>query len=137
MRHYVFSTTGKELLREHMNNWLQDLRFGMRSLFKRPGFALIVIFTLALGIGANTAIFIVINAVLLRPLPYAEPGRIVQLWETDTQQRSLEGTVSPLNFNDWRNQTQSFEHMAAYRYTVFTLTGNDQPQSLTGSTASS
>jgi putative ABC transport system permease protein len=119
-----------------MNNWLQDLRFAVRSLFKRPGFALIVIFTLALGIGANTAIFSVINAVLLRPLPYVEPERIVQLWETDTRQRSLEGTVSPLNFNDWRNQTQSFEAMAAYRYTIFTLTGNDQPQSLNGSTTS-
>jgi putative ABC transport system permease protein len=115
-----------------MQTLLQDLRYGARTLLKRPGFTIVAIITLALGIGANTAIFSVINAVLLRPLPYPEPHRIIQLWETARSRDLKQGSVSPHCFTDWKNQNQSFEQMAAYRYANFTLTGGDQPESLTG-----
>jgi putative ABC transport system permease protein len=119
-----------------MNGLRQDLRYGFRALTKSPGFTLIAILTLALGIGANTAIFSVVNAVLLRPLPYGEPERIVQLWETQPSKNAYQGTVSPLCFNDWRTRSRSFASMAAYRYANFTLTGGDTPQSLTGASVS-
>ena len=119
-----------------MNGLRQDLRYGLRTLTKSPGFTIIAILTLALGIGANTAIFSVVNAVLLRPLPYGEPERIVQLWETQPSKNAYQGTVSPLCFNDWRTRSRSFASMAAYRYANFTLTGGDTPQSLTGAAVS-
>src|ERR1043165_3090541 len=119
-----------------MEKLWQDVRYGLRSLGKRPSFTFIAVFTLALGIGANTAIFSVVNAVLLRPLPYAQPDRIVHLWETAKTKNLKQGTVSPHCFNDWRDESQSFEQMAAYRYANFTLTGGDQPESLTGAAAS-
>lgn len=115
-----------------MQTLLQDLRYGARMLLKKPGFTFVAILTLALGIGANTAIFSVVNAVLLRPLPYAEPERIIQLWETAKSRNIKQGSVSPHCFNDWKTQNESFEQLAAYRYGNFTLTGGDQPESITG-----
>ncbi len=113
-----------------MQTLLQDLRYGARMLFKKPGFTLIAILTLALGIGANTAIFSVINAALLRPLPYEESERLVVLYETNPQQGRDEINVSYPNFADWRAQSQSFEQLAACLYGGTILTGKDEPARL-------
>jgi putative ABC transport system permease protein len=111
---------------------LQDVRYAIRSLRKNPSFTAIAILTLALGIGANTTIFSVVNGVLLKPLPYPSPGRIVTLWESHPKfGRFL--TVAPANFYDWRAQSSSFERMAALDpYPDFILTGGSQPYRLTG-----
>ena len=91
----------------------QDLRYGARMFLKQPGFTLIAVLTLALGIGANTAIFSVVNAVLLRPLPYAEPERLVWLWDTLPQLPTAPTSLP--EFLDWKGQNQSFEHLAAFQ----------------------
>src|SRR6059036_2985709 len=96
---------------------INDLRYGIRMLLKIPGFTTVVILTLALGIGANTAIFSVVNAVLLTALPYREPDRIVMLW-TDNPSLNLgfhELPPAPPDLLDWRNQARSFEQIAAFR----------------------
>ena len=90
--------------------------------------------TLALGIGANTALFSVVNAVLLRPLPYRDPARIVQLWESNRASRTV--LVSSLNFLDWRGQNRSFESMALYSGGPVTATGGDLPQRTSGTEVS-
>src|SRR5262252_4436269 len=90
----------------------QDLRFGIRMLLKQPGFTLIAVLTLALGIGANTSIFSVVNAVLLRPLPFADAERLVMIWETHPD--IPRAPVSIPDFQDWRAQSQSFEEMAVH-----------------------
>jgi putative ABC transport system permease protein len=117
-----------------MTNLLQDTRYAIRMLLKSPGVSLIAIVTLALGIGANTAIFSVVNGVLLRPLPYKDPERLVALWEsvpTHGQWRA-----SPANFFDWKNQSTSFEGMAAFGGSTMTLTGVGEPEQLHGSRVS-
>src|SRR5207244_6667613 len=91
---------------------LQDLGYGARMLLKNPGFTLIAVITLALGIGANTAIFSVVNAVVLRPLPFAEPERLVWLWDTQPQLPTAPAALP--DFLDWKEQNRSFEHLAAY-----------------------
>jgi putative ABC transport system permease protein len=113
-----------------MQTLWQDLRYGARMLLKKPGFTLIAIITLALGIGANTAIFSVVNAALLRPLPYEESERLVVLYETNPQQGRDEMSVSYPNFADWRAQSQSFEQLAACLYGGMILTGKDEPARL-------
>jgi predicted permease len=97
-----------------MSKLLQDARYGLRAMLKRPGFTLVVVFTLALGIGANTAIFTVVNAALLRGLPYEEPERLVQLVELTPQKNFGQREASYPDFLDWR-QAQSFDGMAAYQ----------------------
>jgi putative ABC transport system permease protein len=118
-----------------MEALLRDIRYGVRSLLKRPGFTLIAIVTLALGIGANTAIFSVVNAVVLRPLPYAEPDRLMMLWETmpGNDQRS----VAPGNFVDWRTQNKTFQDLAAAYYANFNLTSDGEPDRIDGATITS
>jgi putative ABC transport system permease protein len=107
---------------------IQDLRYGLRILVKNPGFTSIAVFTLALGIGANTAIFSVVNAVLLRQLPYEDPERLVVLWE---RQRNIEQeSPSYPNFLDWQAQSQSFEQMAVARRDSVNLTGAGEPERL-------
>ena len=97
-----------------MGNLLQDLRFGVRMLLKHPGFTLIAVLTLALGIGANTAIFSIVNAVLLRQLPYPEPGRLVMLWSTmQSQGVSTSGSSLP-DYREWRDQNHVFEGLAGF-----------------------
>src|SRR5262252_7242039 len=115
-------TQVQELHREQrglpmLETLFQDLRFGARMLFKNPGFTLIAVATLALGIGANTAIFSVCNAVLFKPLPYAEPSRIVTLSERMPDGKPSD--VASANFVDWRNASHSFTEMAAFRTSSF------------------
>jgi hypothetical protein len=104
-----------------MSTFLQDLRYGARKLLKTPGFTLIAVLTLALGIGANTAIFSVINTVLLKPLPYAESERLVAVWEVRKDGRR--GSVSYPNFADWRAQSGAFEQIAIYQEGTMVLKG--------------
>jgi len=106
-----------------METLLQDLRYGARMLLKHPGYTLIAVITLALGIGANTAIFSIVNAVLLRPLPYDEPDRLVWLSEG-------EGSISYPNFADWRSQNQVFEKIGVYTEGDFNLTGDGEAERL-------
>src|SRR5262245_8072338 len=110
-----------------MASLIQDLRFAARTLRKNPGFTAIVLATVALGVGANTAIFSVVNAVLLRPLPYAEPGRLVAVYQTLPREGVRNNGVSFLNYADWAEQTRSFETLAAIRMHDFTLTGQGDP----------
>src|SRR5262245_29784366 len=111
-----------------MNTLLQDLRYGARMLMKNPGFSLIAALTLTLGIGANTAIFSVINGVMLKPLPYSEPGRLVAVWEVRHDGRR--GAVSYPNFADWRAQNGVFDRIAVYRGDTMALTGGGEPANL-------
>src|SRR5947208_24497 len=113
-----------------MNNLIQDLRYGLRMLLKKPGFTLIAVVTLALGIGANTAIFSVVNAVLLRPLPYQQPERLVAVWESNKRKVEGKSTMSYPNFYDLRAQSQSFERMASYYTNNVALTGIATPVNL-------
>jgi putative ABC transport system permease protein len=114
---------------------LQDIRYGVRGLVKRPGFTIVALVTLALGIGANTAIFSVLNAVVLRPLPYAEPDRLVTVWETGAGNDKR--SVAPANFVDWRDQNTSFSSLAATFYGNFNLTGDGEPERINGATVTS
>src|SRR5262245_2155842 len=118
-----------------MRTLWQDLRYGGRALWKNPGFTLIAVITLALGIGANTAIFTVVNAALLRGLPYREPDRLAHLWEMTPQKEFPRREASYPDFLDWR-QSQSFEAMAAYSGGGFTLTGRGAPEMIQGARGS-
>src|SRR5262245_57099321 len=113
-----------------MTNIAQDLRYGARMLLKNPGFAVVTVMLLALGIGANAAIFSVVNAVLLRSLPYEDPARLMVLRETKLPQFP-EFSVSPGNFFDWRNQANTFESLVAYNYTAYNFVApNAEPERL-------
>ncbi|HEV2668683.1 MAG TPA: ABC transporter permease, partial [Blastocatellia bacterium] len=114
-----------------MQTLWQDLRYGARMLLKRPGFTLVAILTLALGIGANTAIFSVVNAVLLRPLPFKEPDRLMTILETKLPQFP-EFSVAPGNFLDWKRQNTVFERLVAYTGAPFNLVGAGDPEQLRG-----
>jgi putative ABC transport system permease protein len=111
---------------------IQDLKYSVRMLAKNPGFTVVAVLTLALGIGANTAIFSVVNAILLRPLPYKDPGQLVQVWETNPQRGFPEFPASPPNFFDWRDQNHSFSQIAAIQYDDYNLTGAGAPMHVFG-----
>jgi len=111
-----------------METLLKDIRYGVRGLLKRPGFTAIALITLALGIGANTAIFSVVNAVLLRPLPFREPDKLVIVWEDATFAGFPRNTPAPANYVDWKTQNQSFADMAASAEGSFNLTGDGEPE---------
>jgi hypothetical protein len=96
-----------------LETFWQDVRFGVRMLVKNPSFTVVAVLALALGIGANTAIFSVVNAVLLRPLPYKDPNQLVMVWEDDTKGGYPRDTPAAANYIDWRDQNQVFEGMAA------------------------
>jgi predicted permease len=116
---------------------LQDLFYTLRSLRKAPGFSLVVIFTLALGIGANTAVFSMIDVLLLRPLPYPDSGHLLRLSETKTPgDSSTLADVAPGNFIDWQAQTRAFTGMAASEGFHYNLTGNGQPEHVWGGASS-
>src|SRR2546423_14418575 len=95
-----------------METIIQDLRFGVRSLLKRPGFAFVALITLALGIGANTAIFSVVNAVLLRPLPFKDPDRVTMVWERRANSHGSNLPVSGHEFVAWKERSQTFDALA-------------------------
>jgi putative ABC transport system permease protein len=114
-----------------MGTLFQDLRYGARMLGKRPGFTVIAILTLALGIGANTAIFTVVNAVLLRPLPYAEPERLVEIGFSTARVKI--NSATPNKFRFWRDHSQSFEAMAtSHSAGTMNLAVGDEPEYVTG-----
>jgi hypothetical protein len=110
----------------------QDLGYGLRMLAKNPGFTTIAVIALTLGIGANSAIFSVVNTVLLRPLPYENPERLVMVWEYNSKQGFPRDTPSPANFMDWRDQNHVFESMAAIVEISFNLTGAGDPERIDG-----
>src|SRR6185369_16251898 len=114
-----------------MNNLLQDLRYGIRLLKKSPGFAFIAILTLALGIGANTAIFSVVNGVLLRPLPFRQPDRLVRVFDPAESGQVDSGDFSPQDFDDFARMSKSYAALTAYEYfpqiTTANLTGIGDP----------
>ena len=105
-----------------------DVRYAVRLLPKQPGFALVVVMTLALGVGANTAIFSVINGILLAPLPYADPDGLVRIWEHDINEGRDRGNVSPADFHDYQEQNGTLRAVGAYSGGSATLTGHGDPQ---------
>jgi putative ABC transport system permease protein len=111
-----------------METLIKDIRYGVRSFLKRPGFLFIAVSTLALGIGATTAMFTVVNSVLLRPLNFPEPERIVLFNGTNTRHGFTEGPMSVPDFVDWQTQSQSFEHIAGFRTNAAFLHLNDQTE---------
>ncbi len=115
-----------------MQTLWQDIRYGWRILRRNPGFATVAVLTLAIGIGANAAIFSVVYTVLLRPLPYTDSSRIVLVWDTDTNRKVPRGTVSPAEFLDWEDMNRSFEALSAIRPSNVTLTGNGEPEQTWG-----
>ena len=121
--HDEMRATGRSRRLEH---FVQDLRYGARGLLRTPGFTAIAAITLALGIGANTAIFSVVNAVLLRPLAYKDADRLVTLLHDGTD------PVAVANYIDWRDQSRSFQSMAAAEYWSPNLTGRDSAEHLLG-----
>jgi hypothetical protein len=106
----------------------QDLRYATRGLLRQPAFTLVAVLTLALGIGANTAIFTVVNSLLLRPLPFSDPGRLVQVWEASANKPADEMPASYPNFADWRDENHAFEQTVAYAGWSFNLISEGEPE---------
>jgi putative ABC transport system permease protein len=115
-----------------MDSFFKDISYGIRSLMRRPALTLIAIITLAVGIGANSAIFSVVNALLIRPLPFPELERIVAIWETQPSRGVVRNEASMANYLDWRTQNQTFEQMGLYRWWSASLTGQDVPERIQG-----
>ena len=128
-----------EQVKEHVRDvrvgaWLdalrQDVRFGVRTLIRRPGFATVAVLTLGVGMGATTAIFSLIDSVLLKPLPFHEPDRLTMVWEVRPRFNLPRIQVAPLNYVDWQQQVQAFESLAAYVNGFVNLTGAGTPERL-------
>jgi|CXWL01.1.fsa_nt_gi predicted permease len=115
-----------------MRQLLSDARFAVAALRRQPGFAAVVVATLALGIGANTTLFSIVDAVLLRPLPFRSPDRLVTIWETGARK----ARVAPANFLDWRAEAKSFSAMAGFNAAGFTLIGAGEPERIGGASVS-
>jgi predicted permease len=138
-RHFVFTRTVEWLEQKggtRMESLWQDLRYGVRTLQKSWGLTLLIVLTLALGIGANTAIFSVVNAVLLNPLPYREPEHLVMLWEHNAERGKQRDNPSPGDFLDLRTQTQVFDSVTAWYETAFTLQGEQDAEQVTAAKVS-
>src|SRR5262245_26728332 len=118
-----------------MDTFFKDLRYAFRALLKHRGFTIVAILTLGLGIGANTAIFSVVNAVLFKPLQFRDPERLVMLWEEASFAGFPRNTPAPANYIDWKNQTRSFVDMAAINERSFNLTGDAEPERVTANGA--
>ena len=119
-----------------METLFKDFRYGVRMLMKRPGFTAVAIIALALGIGANTAIFSVVNAVLLKPLPFSDPDRLMKVYETDKHRGVTQGSASYPDFADWRDQNHVFERIAAFHDSSYILTGGDDAVRFQGAVVS-
>ncbi len=141
MRQARLALGGPEQVREHCRDargtrWAEDLwkdlRYGLHMLARNPVFALIAVLSLALGIGANSAIFSVVDPVLLRPLPYREPGRLVMIWDTFPGRSVKHNVVGPVDYLHWRAQSTVFERIAAIAADVSNLTGVTEPQEIHG-----
>jgi putative ABC transport system permease protein len=115
-----------------MENLLQDLRYGVRMFLNRPAFAAVIIITLALGIGANTSIFCIVHSLLIRPLPFKEPDRLVMIWESNLSKGVSQDLVAFANLADWRDQTQVFEEVSDFDSTNFVLAGGDEAERIPG-----
>lgn len=115
-----------------MQTFLKDLRYGVRSLLQRPGFTAVAVITLALGIGANTTLFSFVNGILLRPLPFKDPGQLVVLDENAPKQGIKSFGVSYPNFVDWRQRNHVFEDAASYQAASYTLVGAGEPERISG-----
>jgi putative ABC transport system permease protein len=115
-----------------MDSLLRDLKFSIRSLLKRPALTIIAILTLAIGIGANSAIFSMVNALLLKPLPFPDPDRIVALWDKVPSRGMERNEVAVANYLDWRAQNKSFEQLGIYRWWSTNLTGAEAPERVQG-----
>ncbi len=115
-----------------MKTMWQDLRYGVRMLVKSPGFTFVAIIALALGIGANTAIFSVVNSVLLRPLPFVDSEQLIRVYATDVKKGRNDHPTSFLNFKDWQKENHVFESMTAYAEASATLTGGETPVQIKG-----
>ncbi|MGB7492848.1 MAG: ABC transporter permease [Candidatus Acidiferrum sp.] len=131
----------EQVRQQRLGNWLHsvysDCRFALRQLCKDPGFTSVTLLTIALGIGVNTAIFSVIDAVLLRPLPFHDPGRLVACKSVDVKDSTQGGDISYPAFLDWRAQAHSLQAMSVYNVTSFTYTGGAQPESIRSAVVSS
>lgn len=119
-----------------METLIQDLRYAVRMLIKKPGFTVVVVAALALGIGANTAIFSIVNSILLRPLPYRDPDRLAMIWMDNKRMNVDQDIHSYANYVDYRDQNQVFESMAAYYGISLNLVGVGEPERIIGSAAS-
>lgn len=108
----------------------RDVRFALRGLRKNPGFTAVAVLTLALGIGANTAVFSIVDGVLLNPIPFAEPDRLVSIYGTNAS--GTKNSISYPNFLDWQRDNRTFEVLAAWRGSSFAFTGSSDPEVLTG-----
>jgi len=115
-----------------METLWNDLRYGWRMLGKAPGFTAVAVLTLALGIGANSAIFSVVYSTLLRPLPFPHADRLQMIWETDPNLGITRGAAAPAQFRDWQRQNRCFEEMAVLRTWFYTITGRNEPEQLWG-----
>ena len=115
-----------------METLIQDLRYGMRMLFKNPGFTVVAVITMALGIGANTALFSVVNGVMLKSLPFKDPDRVVFALETNANFPAPGVSSSSLNYRDWKEQSQSFESLSGRQPFIANLTSSDQPEKIQG-----
>ena len=111
-----------------MDTLLQDIRYAIRMCVRQPGFTIIAVVALALGIGANTAIFTIVNGALLERLPYRDSDRIMSLWEEGTHRPGRNNTLGPANFIRWRERSSSFDAMAAMVDTRANLTGRGDPE---------
>jgi len=119
-----------------MNTLVQDIRYGFRMLKRNPGFTIVVVLVLAMGIGTNTTMFSVVNAVLLRPLPYEKPDEIVMVWQSYLLRDWKTSSVSPGTFFEWRGRNKVFEHISAFDGKSFTLTGSGEPERIEGARVS-
>src|SRR6266481_543502 len=142
LRQFGWTESIKETCREQrgvtwLENLVQDIRFGLRMLRKNPGFTIVAVLTLALGIAANTAIFSVVNAVLLRPLPYKEADRLVTIWERNPKEGYEQNMPGAGTYLDWKAQSKVFDQMAIFNPNQgFNLTGAGEPMRLTGTAVS-